>query len=304
MNLSVVVCTRNPRPDYLRRVFEALRAQTLVKHQWELLLVDNASKDLQADHWDLSWHPSARHIREDKIGKTYALLTAIQQARGDILMTVDDDNVLASDYLEAAWRLGGEYPHLGVWGGSCIAEFEMPAPTFLHKYLNRLAITTVSRPRWSNSYEDFEAIPPGAGMVFRRNVAERYCRQLTSPEYRRIFCSDGKAQIRGFGLDDTNIAWTAIDMGFSTGRFPELKLTHIIPRQRLDPAYMLALIEGDATSRVLLDQVRQQKSFPDTANTSFVRALWLRLRLPTFDYQAWQATQSGIRKGKALLKQS
>jgi hypothetical protein len=48
----------------LRRVLDALKAQTLPKEQWELLLIDNASKEPLAESWDLSWHPHARHIRE------------------------------------------------------------------------------------------------------------------------------------------------------------------------------------------------------------------------------------------------
>ena len=41
--LSVIICTHNPRLDYLRRTFDALKLQTLDRDQWELLLIDNAS---------------------------------------------------------------------------------------------------------------------------------------------------------------------------------------------------------------------------------------------------------------------
>ena len=43
MELSVIICTHNPRLDYLGRVLDALREQTLGKEQWELVVVDNAS---------------------------------------------------------------------------------------------------------------------------------------------------------------------------------------------------------------------------------------------------------------------
>ena len=42
--VSVVIPTHNPRMDYLRRVLEALRQQTLPCEQWELLFVDNNSQ--------------------------------------------------------------------------------------------------------------------------------------------------------------------------------------------------------------------------------------------------------------------
>ena len=48
-DISVIVCTHNPRTDYFRRVLNALDAQTLPKNNWELLVVDNASRERLAD---------------------------------------------------------------------------------------------------------------------------------------------------------------------------------------------------------------------------------------------------------------
>jgi glycosyltransferase involved in cell wall biosynthesis len=301
--ISVIICTHNPNPVFLKRVLAALRAQTLPKEQWELLLVDNASKEPLASLWDLSWHPHGRHLREEKLGKTNALLTSISEAKGELLVIVDDDNVLEPDYLETVLKLEQHHPHLGVWGGSCLPEFETQPPKFLENHLNRLAISTVLRPRWTNAYLDFEAIPPGAGMIVRREVMARYKEVVTGCSVRKRLDRTGKspgAAIPGCG--DTDIAWTAIDLGFSSGRFPDLMLTHIIPRQRVDPNYILALIEGDATSRVLLDYARKQKTFSTNTRTSPLRQLWLRLRLPDFDYRAQKATTIGIQKGVSFLE--
>src|SRR5216684_3043522 len=38
-SVSVIVCTHNPRSDYLRRVLDALQAQTVPMENWELLIV-------------------------------------------------------------------------------------------------------------------------------------------------------------------------------------------------------------------------------------------------------------------------
>ena len=59
LEISVIICTHNPREDYLRRVLKALRAQSLSAEQWELLLIDNASKEPLAAAWDLSCSPAA-----------------------------------------------------------------------------------------------------------------------------------------------------------------------------------------------------------------------------------------------------
>lgn len=66
--LSVILCTHNPRPDYIQRVVAALRAQTLGVDQWELLVVDNASTVPVSSLVDLSWHPHGRHVVEPEWG--------------------------------------------------------------------------------------------------------------------------------------------------------------------------------------------------------------------------------------------
>ena len=68
LELSVIICSHNPRASYLRRVLEGLRQQTLPRESWELLLVDNASKALLASAFDISWHPNGRHILEQELG--------------------------------------------------------------------------------------------------------------------------------------------------------------------------------------------------------------------------------------------
>src|SRR5688572_8492222 len=100
--ISVIICAHNPRPHYLRRVLEALRAQTLPLEKWELLLVDNASAEPLSGRVDLTWHPNARHIHEMSLGLTHARLRGIVEAGAGLLVFVDDDNVLKIDYLEYA----------------------------------------------------------------------------------------------------------------------------------------------------------------------------------------------------------
>ena len=59
VDISVIVCTHNPRPDYLRRVLDALYAQTLPKTDWELILIDNANDMPLPDTWATVRAPSS-----------------------------------------------------------------------------------------------------------------------------------------------------------------------------------------------------------------------------------------------------
>jgi hypothetical protein len=65
MKLSVIICTHNPRPDYLARTLDALRLQTTGMAEWELLLIDNGSHPAVAALTSLTWHPKRPlHHRE------------------------------------------------------------------------------------------------------------------------------------------------------------------------------------------------------------------------------------------------
>ncbi len=122
--LSVIIPTHNPRPAYLQRVLDALKAQSLPKEEWELVLVDNASKEPVAERWDLSWHPNGRHVREETLGAAQARLRGIRETNTEWLVFVDDDNVLDKDYLREAVKAGQTHDFLGVIGGRIDPEFE------------------------------------------------------------------------------------------------------------------------------------------------------------------------------------
>ena len=48
-SLSVIICAHNPRADFLRTRSGRASVQTLPREQWELLLIDNASREPLAD---------------------------------------------------------------------------------------------------------------------------------------------------------------------------------------------------------------------------------------------------------------
>ena len=103
--ISVIICTHNPRADYLGRTLDGLRSQELSAGEWELVLVDNASPEPVAPRFDLGWHPRARVVVEPEMGLTAARLRGISEASAPLLVFVDDDNVLSADYLKRALSL-------------------------------------------------------------------------------------------------------------------------------------------------------------------------------------------------------
>ena len=96
-------------------------------------------------------------------------------------------------------------------------------------------------------------MPCGAGLCVRRGVAEHYLRLHDSGE--RTFQLDrtGNALLSG---GDNDLAACACDIGLGVGLIASLKLTHLIPPERLTMDYLARLAEGIHYSSILLDAKR------------------------------------------------
>jgi glycosyltransferase involved in cell wall biosynthesis len=298
-SLSVVICSHNPRPTYLHRVLESLQTQSLPLIHWDLLLIDNASTEQLADHWDLSWHPSARHVREDELGITPARLRGITQALGQILIFVDDDNVLDSGYLAKALDIASAFPFLGAWGGSVRPEFEVQPQEWTREYWGYLAIRDYERPFWSNNPKDWDCLPCGAGLCVRRSVAERYQAKVLESPARRALDRKGKSLA---SCGDVDLARCAVYDGLGFGVFPQLLVTHLIPSSRLTEEYLVRLASSMAASGTILESFWEKQLPPAPARLlTELRFAWKLVRYGRRTARFYRARQNGIRLARRML---
>lgn len=249
LELSVAICAHDPRRHFLERVLGGLKEQSLDTARWELLLIDNASKEPLRSLYDLSWHPQARYVLLEQLGIAVARQRALQEARGAFTIFVDDDNVLDRNYLAEALRIAEEWPQLGVWGGSTEPEFEVPPPDRLKNYLAVLALRTVDRARWSNVATCSDAEPWGAGMCIRSSVAAAYCAAFDASPI-RLGRRAGISMIPG---EDTEMCVIACNLGLGMGIFPELRLMHLVPQERVSEDYILRATEGIQTGILMIE---------------------------------------------------
>lgn len=294
LKASVIICTYNPRGDYLARVLGALRAQTLTTDVWELLLIDNASTDPLTPRTDLSWHPRARAIREDELGLTPARLRGIREATGETIIFVDDDNVLEPEYLAIALEVGDRNPALGAWGGAIFGEFETAVPEDVRPHVGILAIKDVKEPVWSNQIRLISSHPSGAGMCVRRSVAIHYADAVAGSEGRRLLDRKGNKGLASAG--DLDLAFASRELGLGWGVFPELRLAHLMPAGRLDRDYLKRLQYGGTRSwNVLLHELGLPVDRPDSRARQIYTVMRSRLRSRGFDAEMYLAHQRGLR---------
>jgi len=271
---TVIVCTHNPRPEYFRRTIEGLAHQTLPKDKWELCVIDNASAPPVSSLDDLSWHPAARIIREDRLGLTPARLRGIAEASGNILIFVDDDNVLAPDYLETACELFKTQPDVGCLGaGMIVPEFEEEPENSVRHATTLLALRQEANPLKATTFDTIVALPLGAGLCLTRNLAKAWT-QLVGTDARRLAL--GRQGTNLSSGEDLDIALLTLSKKLTCLVDPRLKIIHLIPASRVQRDYLLRLTEEISFSNVILRNVWEKEDrhrFPAVL-------LWLRYRAP------------------------
>ena len=298
--ISVILCSHNPRADYLERTLESLKGQSVPYVEWEFLLIDNASEEPISDKIDLSWHPNSRIVREDRLGLTSARLRGISESEGSLIVFVDDDNVLDADYLETALKMEKAFPFLGSFGAGVLEpEFEIEPPSELVPLTGLLALRKVDQILWTNNFEDTACIPWGAGLCVRRVVAEGYTDLLS-----RLAAADfigRKGEDLSCGEDDL-FSWVSLTQGLGYGIFPDLRIKHLISRGRLSREYFLKLLNGHAFSHGVLRYLLFG-TMPERRNwKNLIRCIVCRLRAGRFAMQTRWATVAGGERAWAVVR--
>lgn len=244
--ISVVLAAYSPRADYLQRTLSSVRQQSLSHERWEFLVIDNNSKPPLAEGVELAGLPDARIIVEREQGLSHARRRGFQEARGEVIVNVDDDCVLAPDFLVVAERLVREMPFIGVFGCSLASEFEVAPPVDIGDYYGHGR--PVSSDMWSNDPAHFASTPGGAGSIVRRPVADAFVtKMLTDPRWGMLGRSGGNC----FSCEDIEISSTACDLGFGKGVFRDLRITHLIPADRMTREFEVRNAYGLGYSAVL-----------------------------------------------------
>jgi len=309
LDISAIVCTHNPRDDHLRRTLSGLRRQTLGDDRWELLIIDNASDEHLADQIDVSWHPNGRVVREDRVGLTHARLRSFHEAAAPLLVYIDDDNELSPTYLERVVELFRQRSEIGALGGKALPEYEREPPDWFGEVEMDLGCRDlgedVQTASWTTPSEERtypECAPIGAGLAIRKEAYQVYVESAAHDARRTALGRAGESLASG---EDNDIVMTLLEEGWSVGYFPSLKLTHLIPKERVAPEYLAEMAESSNKTWVtVLDVhgIRPWTPIPTwTVAPRKVRAYVVtRAWRGPFERIKWRGA-CGLFEGRALL---
>ena len=294
MDLSVIVPTHNPHRGRLGRALQGLRSQTLAADRWETLVIDNASQPPLAAAEVAPAPPGLRIVREAQLGLTSARRAGLRESRAPLCVFVDDDNVLAPDYLAVVVRRFGEHPEIGALGGRSLPEFEAPPPAWARAFDDLLACRDLGeQPLFSHGLRDPVTgrneypvcAPIGAGLALRRAAIEGWIREGSS---NRLSDRRGGELTSG---GDNDIVLALLQAGWEVGYFPELRLTHLIPAGRLEAGYLGRLNRGIQKSWMQVLAKYDANPWPPIAPWTVP----LRQAKAWFTHRAWSGPAARIR---------
>ncbi|MCP4309313.1 MAG: glycosyltransferase [bacterium] len=243
--VSAIICTHNPRPDYLQLTLASLAAQrSPAEGTMEFILVDNESHSPLRDRVDLSpltpAFTSARVVSEPVLGLTHARLRGFHEAKGAILVYIDDDNVLERHYLANAAAAFAADVNLGAAGGKSLPRYEAPPPD----WFGQLGISLGCRDLgdeplyadWSSGDRVYPGCAPiGAGMAIRRKSCAAWVDAVTRDTSRIGLGRRGADLASG---EDNDMVLTLLGGGWRIAYLPQLSLEHLIPASRLSVSYL------------------------------------------------------------------
>jgi glucosyl-dolichyl phosphate glucuronosyltransferase len=176
VNFTVSICTYN-RADSLKRTLESFCAAEKTGVPWELLVVDNNSKDgTHAIVKQFEERLPLRYIFEGVQGLSAARNRAADEFRGSTLLFTDDDVRIDTCWLRAYERALRMFPDASYFGGRIIPEWSGPRPRWLREpCLPSIdgVLVWFDHGLETRVFREGELTPFGASFGLRRSLLER-----------------------------------------------------------------------------------------------------------------------------------
>lgn len=141
MRFSFITCTYNRR-KYLGQTLKAVCEQTFPSASYEVIVVDNNSTDgtanLCAEFKDKYPDCVFRYFKETNQGLSFALNRGINEAKGEFVIFVDDDETINPNHLLLLDNHLKKYTDAQLCASPVVPIYEQEQPKWMSRYTQRL----------------------------------------------------------------------------------------------------------------------------------------------------------------------
>lgn len=309
IDYSIVICTYNPDERLLKRCLKAVASLDTNNLNIEVIVVDNNSavrvESLPYVKTYAEKIPSMCIINVAEQGVNQARMAAIEKAKGNYTIYFDYDNEPKRDYLQELKKLNEQHPDVAAWGpGQVWVDFIDGIDPAIESYARVLfqerhetQLAFGATPEWQPCY------PFGTGLCTHTSLLKEYVVLARQG----LFTLSGRKGNRLSSGEDTQMILLCIRNGYAVGVSPALKLTHMIPDQRANYAYIVRLIHGinicyETCVLQVFPQYKEKLEQKRLAKSKFIRrslarylkAVWSKNPRDQFDLVQFIASQTGV----------
>ncbi len=228
--LTAIICTYN-RAKYIGPLLESIAANDLPKTEYEILLVDNNCTDNTREICDIfaATHPDVQfsYTTEPEQGLSAAKNRGIKEAKGDIIVYIDDDALIDSWYLRTYAEWFAAHPETMACGGPIEPLYETTEPEWMTPYTKALLTAWMNYGTKVREYPHGR-YPGGGNVAYRKSVFDQVGLFNTAL---------GRKGGNLMGSEEKDIFDKMHSQNMQILYLPTPVLHHIIPQTKLDEPY-------------------------------------------------------------------
>jgi glycosyltransferase involved in cell wall biosynthesis len=235
--LSIIICTYN-RDKYIYNALKSIAENDFPYDAYEIILINNNSTDnteaeglrFRTDFQCVDF----RYFIEAEQGLSHARNRGITEARGDMLVFLDDDSFISSEYLRNLDENVRKYSDLSAFGGEITPLFESGV---VPRWLSKWTYSWVSAINLGKDVQLFEGAkyPIGANM----GISKKWIEKVGN-----FNIALGRSKKNLMSGEEKDIFNRIKKEGGKIFYFPNLKAKHVIPEARTTKEYIRKMAKG------------------------------------------------------------
>ncbi|MDR2835046.1 MAG: glycosyltransferase [Bacteroidales bacterium] len=299
IKISVIICSYN-REKYIYNVLKSVAENDYTVENYEVVLINNNSTDnteteclrFQNDFPRMKFE----YFIERNQGLSFARNRGIKEAKGDILIYVDDDATVNSEYLKTYANFFDQNPKISAAGGPIIPVYESEEPAWFSHYTK----TVLTGYKYHGDKEkEFTAgqYPGGGNAAYRKKVFEEV------GFYNVELGRKGKSLV---GSEEKDIFDKMVSAGMKFYYLPNAILYHIIPPAKLTVDYLKRLScsigEGERMRTLGISRAKYLKRlFKESVNWAATIVFYILFLLSFAPQKGWYLILFRYYVSKGLL---
>ena len=228
--ITLIICTYN-REKYIGPLLDSIAKNDYPTMDYEIVLVDNNCTDntrkvceqFIAEHPEIAF----RYVVEPEQGLSAARNKGIKEAKGDIIIYVDDDALVDKDYIRIYAEHFVSHPKTMAAGGPIEPLYETEEPHWMSPYTKALLTAWLNYGNQVREYPNGR-YPGGGNAAYRKVVFDQV--GLFNTELGR----KGSALLAS---EEKDIFDKMHALGMQVLYLPTPILHHIIPQAKLEEDY-------------------------------------------------------------------